>query len=322
MPSATPALDPALAALLGRVWPSLPAAAVRAGALGFAWAAVSIPFVRREGGRVVGHVGLIELPLVVAGQPVRVGSIHAVCTDPGHRRGGLGGALMQEALAACAGRYETVVLTTGIPEFYARFGFRPVREHAFERPLSPVPRPQTAGGRVLGEGAGDLRLLRRLLAGRAPVSDRLGSLEGGTVFVVGLLLTWGDFSRVHYHPALDVATVHEVRERARACGARGAARCRRLHEPHAPRWPGRPAVRHGGRAAGLSRRRAGAGVYEYDSPIVSATRAGRGWPSTSMVISEVTRTPPWISSTLAMRWRSRTRAPAWTGVMKRTLLDP
>jgi GNAT superfamily N-acetyltransferase len=214
VPSATPALDPALAALLGRVWPSLPAAAVRAGALGFAWAAVSIPFVRREGGRVVGHVGLIELPLVVAGQPVRVGSIHAVCTDPGHRRGGLGGALMQEALAACAGRYETVVLTTGIPEFYARFGFRPVREHAFERPLSPVPRPQTAGGRVLGEGAGDLRLLRRLLAGRAPVSDRLGSLEGGTVFVVGLLLTWGDFSRVHYHPALDVATVHEVRERA------------------------------------------------------------------------------------------------------------
>jgi ribosomal protein S18 acetylase RimI-like enzyme len=206
-------MHPALAALLGRVWPSLPAAAVRAEALGFAWAAVSIPFVRREGGRVVGHVGLIELPLVVAGQPVRVGSIHAVCTDPGRRRGGLGGALMQEALAACAGRYETVVLTTEIPGFYARFGFRPVREHAFERPLSAAPRSRTAGGRVLGEGADDLRLLRRLLAGRAPVSDRLGSLEDGTVFVVGLLLTWGDFSRVHYHAALDVLTVHEVRER-------------------------------------------------------------------------------------------------------------
>jgi hypothetical protein len=26
-------------------------------------------------------------------------------------------------------------------------------------------------------------------------------------------LTWGDFSRVHYHAGLDVATVHEVRDR-------------------------------------------------------------------------------------------------------------
>ena len=213
MPSPTPALDPSLAALLGRVWPSLPGAADRAAALDFAWATISTPFVRREDGRHVGHVGVIELPLVVAGRPVRVGSIHAVCTDSERRRGGLGGALMQEALAACAGRYETVVLTTEIPEFYTRFGFRPVREHAFTRALPPAARRPSAGGRVLGEGPDDLRLLRRLLAARAPVSERLGSLESGTVFVVALLLTWGDFSRVHYHAALDVATVHEVRER-------------------------------------------------------------------------------------------------------------
>ncbi len=213
MPSATPTLDPSLAELLGRVWPRLPGAAARAEAMGFSWAAVSTPFVRREGARVVGHAGVIELPLVAAGRPVRVGSIHAVCTDLERRRGGLGGALMQEALAACAGRYETVVLTTEIPGFYTRFGFRPVREHAFSRALPRAARRPSAGGRVLGEGLDDLRLLRRLLAGRAPVSNRLGSLESGTVFVVALLLTWGDFSRVHYHAALDVATVHEVRER-------------------------------------------------------------------------------------------------------------
>jgi ribosomal protein S18 acetylase RimI-like enzyme len=206
-------MDPSLAALLGRVWPSVADAAARAEALGFAWAAVSTPFVRREDGRLVGHVGVIELPLVVAGQAVRVGSIHAVCTDPARRRGGLGGALMREALAACAGRYETVVLMTEIPEFYTRFGFRPVREHAFSRALAPAARRPSPGGRVLGEGPEDLRLLRRLLAGRAPVSDRLGSLESGTVLVVALLLTWGDFSRIRYHGALDVVTVHEVRDR-------------------------------------------------------------------------------------------------------------
>ncbi len=154
---------------------SLPATAVRAEALGFAWAAVSTPFVRREGERVVGHVGLIELPLVVAGQTVRVGSIHAVCADPERRGRGLGAALMQDALAACARRYETVVLTTEIPQFYARFGFRAVREHAFARALSAASWRPPPGARRLTEAPDDVRLLHRLLAGRAPVSDRLGS---------------------------------------------------------------------------------------------------------------------------------------------------
>jgi len=90
-----------------------------------------------------------------------------------------------------------------------------VREHAFSRALPPAAR-SAAGGRALTQGPDDLRLLRRLLAGRAPVSDRFGSLEQGTVFVVALLLTWGNFSRVHYHAALDVVTVHEVRERTLA----------------------------------------------------------------------------------------------------------
>ena len=45
------------------------------------------------------------------------------------------------------------------------------------------------------------------------MSTRLGSREDGTVLVVALLLTWGDFSRVHHHATLDVVTVHEVRDR-------------------------------------------------------------------------------------------------------------
>jgi GNAT superfamily N-acetyltransferase len=212
VPSAPPPIDPSLAALLGRVWPPLPGAAARARVLGFGWAAVSTPFLRCEGARVVGHVGVIELPLVVAGRRIRVGSLHAVCTDPERRRRGLGRGLMEEALAWCDGRYDTVVLTTGVPEFYTPFGFHAVREHAFSRALAPragLP----GGGRALTETPADVRLLRRLLAVRAPVSERLGSLEAGTVFVVALLLTWGDFSRVHYHATLDVVTVHEVRER-------------------------------------------------------------------------------------------------------------
>jgi ribosomal protein S18 acetylase RimI-like enzyme len=213
VPPTSAPLDPRLAALLGRVWPRLVAAAARAGTLGFVWASVSTPFVRWEGERAVGHVGVIELPLVVDGSVHRIGSIHAVCTDPERRRRGLGLALMEEALEACAARYDTLVLTTVIPEFYAKVGFRPVQEHAFARAL-PRPRHRPAAGpRPLTETADDGRLLRRLLDGRAPVSEQLGSLEGGTVFAVALLLTWGDLSRAHYLPGLDVIAAYEVVDR-------------------------------------------------------------------------------------------------------------
>jgi hypothetical protein len=59
-------LEPGLAALLGRVWPALPAGVSRAEALGFAWTAVSTPFVRREGDRVVDTL-MVRGPLVVDG---------------------------------------------------------------------------------------------------------------------------------------------------------------------------------------------------------------------------------------------------------------
>ena len=42
-------IEGALAALLGRVWPSLPAVIARAEQIGFTWTSVSTPFVRREG---------------------------------------------------------------------------------------------------------------------------------------------------------------------------------------------------------------------------------------------------------------------------------
>ena len=174
--------------------------------------AVSTPFVRREGDRVVGHVGVIELPLVVGGRRVSIASIHAVCADPERRGRGLGRELMEEALAACDRRFQTVILTTAIPAFYAPFGFRSVPEHVFTRPMPRTERSRD-GGRALTESGEDLRLLHRLLSARAPVSARLGSLEHGTVFAVAALLMWGDLSRVRYHSALDVATVHEVRGR-------------------------------------------------------------------------------------------------------------
>ena len=210
-----PALDARLAALFARVWPVLPGAAERAAALGFRWADVSTPFVRWQGDQAIAHVGVIDLPLVVDGRRVHVGSIHAVCTEPSARGRGHCRALLEQALAFCDARYETVVLTTLIPDLYAKFGFRPLPEHGFVHSLASSRAAHSGSPRrtLSADVPDDVRLLRRLLAQRVPVSARVGSLEEGTVLVVALLLTWGDFSRVHHHEALDVVTVHEVRER-------------------------------------------------------------------------------------------------------------
>jgi len=210
-----PALDPRLAALFGRVWRGLPAAAERAAALGFRWTDVSTPFVRWDGDRAIAHVGVIDVPLILEGRRVHIGSVHAVCTDPELRGRGHCRALLEEALAFCDARYETVMLTTLIPDLYAKFGFRPLREHGFTRALTfPRPsRPVPALRALSADAPDDVALLRRLLAERTPVSARVGSLEAGTVLVVALLLTWGDVSRVYYHEALDVITVHEVHDR-------------------------------------------------------------------------------------------------------------
>ena len=55
---------------------------------------------------------------------------------------------------------------------------------------------------------------------------------------------------------------------------------------------------------------------------VSATSAGLSLPSISTVLSNVSRTPPSISSTAFSICSSRTRDPAGTGAVNRTLFDP
>src|SRR5262245_2848154 len=75
-----------------------------------------------------------------------------------------------------AARYDTVILTTLIPDLYAKFGFRPLGEHAFVRALaSPRPAHVRPACRVLSaEVPDDIVRLRRLLAERTPVSTRVG----------------------------------------------------------------------------------------------------------------------------------------------------
>lgn len=89
--------------------------------------------------------------------------------------------LMEEAIAWCEGRFDALLLTTGEPAIYERFGFRCVPEHRF-------------AGNIRGSGGSGLRpldrksaedgaLLLRLLDARAPVSPRLGIVRDRAIFL-------------------------------------------------------------------------------------------------------------------------------------------
>jgi len=185
-------------------WPGMGARAESVRDWGMRWE-VSTPFLRLEGERVIAHVGVLDMQLVVAGEPLRVGGLHAVVTHPDHRGRGHCRALMEEAVAWCDETYGTLLLTAGEPAIYERFGFRVVPEHRF-------------AGRIGGSGGGGLRLLDRksaadgeillrLLDGRAPVSRRLGIVRDRAIFLFDTA-TWP----LHYARDLDAVVAYAVKE--------------------------------------------------------------------------------------------------------------
>lgn len=168
-------------ALLGTWLEELPRQRRLAERLDWCWENTSTPFVTEEGGRVVSHVGLLEVTYQVLGQELRVGGVHAVCTLAERRRRGLYRSIMDELLDYCDSRYETLVLSTEDPYLYEPFGFRVVPEQQF---VARVDAPGGGSGfRVLdAREPGDLAVLERLLRERVPVSDVVGVVRERDVF--------------------------------------------------------------------------------------------------------------------------------------------
>jgi predicted N-acetyltransferase YhbS len=201
-----PALSRQLFDLLDMVFPGVRRVAQNARELGAPWESASTPFLCFEDGRVVSHVGVIELTLVLLGRVVTVGAIHGVATHPRYRRRGYYRQLMEEVLRYCANRYEALILTTEHPEYFAAFGFRVVSEHLF------TVRCDSTGGtggfrRLNTRDAGDLALLHRLLETREPVSRVVGVVNEKAVFC------FNEGSRpLQYAADLDVIACLEVEE--------------------------------------------------------------------------------------------------------------
>lgn len=193
-----PALSEPLFDLLDLVFPGVRALAQNARVLGAPWESVSTPFFSVENDQLVSHVGVIEIPMILAGQKMTVGSLHAVATHPAYRRHGYYRHLMEEVLAYCSNRYATLILTTEHPEYFEPFGFRRVQEYLFTAHY------RTGGDapsfRLLDtQASGDIALLHRLLETRSPLSQVVGVVNEKAVFC------FNEGSRpLYYEAELDV----------------------------------------------------------------------------------------------------------------------
>jgi GNAT superfamily N-acetyltransferase len=193
-----------LQAVLASAFKTLPGKIDAARALGFDWDAVTTPFVERVDDRIVAHVGVLDVPLRLAGRAVRVAGIHAVCTLPAYRRRGCYRRTMERALAFVDSRWGLAQLCTDEPALYEPFGFRVVPTHRWEaaRPPKAAGTEAVAIARPLDPVA-DLPALVAALSRRTPLSHRYAAMDDGWLFGIDALLSTGDLSLVLRVPELD-----------------------------------------------------------------------------------------------------------------------
>jgi GNAT superfamily N-acetyltransferase len=197
-----------IATFYDTVWHRLSERIELARRAGADWYRVSTPFVALEGDVVVAHVGVIEIALVLDGVPTTVAGIHAVGTHPEHRRRGHAGRLLAQALAYADQRFDVAQLTTEVPAVFRASGFRSLPQTRFVVPLPP--RRMTSGLRRLSiDDRDDLALLHQKLRTRTALSQVLGVVEPGWLFVIDEVLSQRGLERVHYAADLDALIVFE-----------------------------------------------------------------------------------------------------------------
>ena len=200
--TADPSLRERVFTLLDVVFPGIAGAEAALRPWGLDWTAVSTPYVVEDGERVLAHVGLIPFTAELDGVRQPLGSVHAVATDPGHRRQGLFRRAFEELLADCEGRFKTLQLTTSNPEYYEPFGFRHVPEHRW---VGPAPTAEAGPLRDLDlTDTGDRALMLALLDARAPVSTHLGVVAERA----GFIFNWAR-KPIAYAADLDVAVAYQ-----------------------------------------------------------------------------------------------------------------
>ncbi len=103
-------------------------------------------FVVFEGGRALAHALLFPREIQTSAGPLRVGALAAVCSDPDHRGRGLGRDVARAAFKRVDdGAHPVSLFQTGIPDFYARLGARPVENKFINSRWQPPREGESSG---------------------------------------------------------------------------------------------------------------------------------------------------------------------------------
>jgi GNAT superfamily N-acetyltransferase len=162
-----------------------------------------------EGSRLAANVSVFPLPLMIAGRRVEAGGVQSVATAPPYRGQGLFSDLMERMLQDVKGRYATLLLYSGSPALYHKFGFRTLRAQSFA--ADPAPQGGNLPHRRLSlESSDDIALVRRLFRVRTPVSDRLGLIGHEAAFFLNVL--WHRAWDLLYLPDHDALLVRREKD--------------------------------------------------------------------------------------------------------------
>jgi putative acetyltransferase len=82
-------------------------------------------------GGVIGHVAFSRVTPERLAAGVVAGALGPLAVEPARQRAGVGRALVEAGIAACAARGIGLLFVLGHPEYYPRFGFRPALELGF-----------------------------------------------------------------------------------------------------------------------------------------------------------------------------------------------
>lgn len=195
--------------LLTTTWLKLGASLERARGWGADWFRLSTPFVEWLDGQVIAHAGIIELPIVIAGEHKRVAGIHAVCTRVDQRRRGHMRTVLGQALAwAQQQGFDGAALWAVQADVYAPFGFVARPESIFVGPVQGGPARMQP---LSLERSEDVEFLRAAIEGRAAISSQCGVVGAAELALLDLAL-WRPGPSLAWLPDLQCVVVYAVRE--------------------------------------------------------------------------------------------------------------
>jgi GNAT superfamily N-acetyltransferase len=196
----------AIFVLFDLTWPGITDRIRLAARMGWDWTQISTPFVHFEGKVAVAHVGVLDLPVLLDGIPLRIAGVHGVCTHPEYRRRGHFRTVMERALAHVDAHWPLAKLNTGQPQLYERFGFARVAQSRYR-----IERRGGGGAGARALGREDLPWIHERLRTRQPLCSRFATCDAGWLIGIDEVL-WKN-GLEHFHAVGEHLVAWEIVER-------------------------------------------------------------------------------------------------------------